>query len=96
MNQQSKNGFQIAEVLKRIVKYLLEGVAIGIAAMIIPRVRGIILPWDTVLILALTAAAVFAILDLWAPSVGSSARTGSGLGLGLQLVGGIPVGGLGF
>jgi hypothetical protein len=95
MNQQSKNGFQIAEVLKRIVKYLLEGVAIGIAAMIIPRVRGIILPWDTVLILALTAAAVFAILDLWAPSVGSSARTGSGLGLGLQLVGGIPVGGLG-
>ena len=96
MNQQSKNGFQIAEVLKRIVKYLLEGVAIGIAAMIIPRVRGIILPWDTVLILALTASAVFAILDLWAPSVGSSARTGSGLGLGLQLVGGIPVGGLGF
>ena len=96
MNQQSKNGFQIAEVLKRIVKYLLEGIAIGIAAMIIPRVRGIILPWDTVLILALTAAAVFAILDLWAPSVGSSARTGSGLGLGLQLVGGIPVGGLGF
>jgi hypothetical protein len=96
MNQQSKNGFQIAEVLKRIVKYLLEGVAIGIAAMIIPRVRGIILPWDTVLILALTAAAVFAILDLWAPSVGSSARTGSGLGLGLQLVGGIPVGGLGL
>ena len=96
MNQQSKNGFQIGEVLKRIVKYLLEGTAIGIAAMIIPRVRGIILPWDTVLILALTAAAVFAILDFWAPSVGSSARTGSGLGLGLQLVGGIPVGGLGF
>lgn len=95
MNQQSKNGFQIAEVLKRIVKYLLEGVAIGIAAMIIPRVRGIILPWDTVLILALTAAAVFAILDLWSPSVGSSARSGTGIGLGLQLVGGIPVGGLG-
>jgi hypothetical protein len=96
MNQQSKNGFQIAEVLKRIVKYLLEGVAIGIAAMIIPRVRGIILPWDTVLILALTAAAVFAILDLWSPSVGSSARSGTGIGLGLQLVGGIPVGGLGL
>jgi hypothetical protein len=94
MNQQSKNGFQIAEVLKRIVKYLLEGVAIGIAAMIIPRVRGIILPWDTVLILALTAAAVFAILDLWSPSVGSSARSGTGIGLGLQLVGGIPIVGL--
>jgi len=94
MNQQSKNGFQIAEVLKRIVKYLLEGVAIGIAAMIIPRVRGIILPWDTVLILALTAAAVFAILDLWSPSVGSSARSGTGIGLGLQLVGGIPIAGV--
>ena len=94
MNQQSKNGFQIAEVLKRIVKYLLEGVAIGIAAMIIPRVRGIILPWDTVLILALTAAAVFAILDLWAPSVGSSARSGAGLSLGFGLVGGVPIAGL--
>lgn len=95
MNQQSKNGFQIAEVLKRIVKYLLEGISIGIAAMIIPRVRGIILPWDTVLILALTAAAVFAILDLWSPSVGSSVRSGAGLGLGFNLVG-FPAGAVGM
>jgi len=95
MNQQSKSGFQITEVLKRIVKYLLEGVAIGIAAMIIPRVRGIILPWDTVLILALTAAAVFAILDLWSPSTGASVRIGAGLGLGFNLVG-FPAGAVGM
>lgn len=85
--QYQREGFQLGEVIKRIVKYLLEGAAIGIAAMIIPRVRGIILPWDTVLILALTAAAVFAILDLWSPSIGQSARSGAGLGLGFNLVG---------
>jgi ABC-type Co2+ transport system permease subunit len=37
--------------------------------------------------LALTALAVFAILDIYAPSVGSSARTGAGFGLGAGLVG---------
>ena len=86
-SSQKNNGLQIGEVLKRIVKYLLEGTAIGIAAMIIPRVRGIILPWDTVLILALTASAVFAILDLYSPSISAGARNGAGLGLGFNLVG---------
>jgi hypothetical protein len=40
-----------------------------------------------VAILALTAAAVFAILDVLAPSVGVTARQGAGFGLGANLVG---------
>jgi hypothetical protein len=37
--------------------------------------------------IALVAVATFAILDVYAPSVGASARTGSGFGIGAHLVG---------
>jgi hypothetical protein len=37
--------------------------------------------------IALVAAATFGILDAYAPSVGSSARTGAGFGIGAHLVG---------
>jgi hypothetical protein len=36
---------------------------------------------------AMASLAVFAILDIYAPSVGSSARTGAGFGIGANLVG---------
>ena len=36
---------------------------------------------------AIVAAAVFAILDVVSPSIGSSARQGAGFGLGANLVG---------
>lgn len=81
------SGIQLGEVVKRIAKYLIEGLAVGIAAFIIPRVRGISLPMDTVLVIALCAAAVFAILDLYSPSIGVAVRNGAGLGLGFNLVG---------
>ena len=42
---------------------------------------------DTVLVIALCAAAVFAILDLYSPSIGVAVRNGAGLGLGFNLVG---------
>jgi len=89
-----QQGFQIGEVVKRIAKYLIEGLAVGLAAFIVPRVRGVQLSWDTVLVIALTAAAVFAILDLYSPSIGHAARNGAGLGLGFNLVGFPAAGGL--
>ncbi len=90
---QAQNGFHIGEVVKRIAKYLIEGLAVGLAAYIVPRVRGVVLPFDTVLVIALCAAAVFAILDLYSPSIGTAARNGAGLGLGFNLVG-FPAGGM--
>ena len=36
---------------------------------------------------ALVAAATFSILDTYVPSMGSSARTGAGFGIGANLVG---------
>jgi hypothetical protein len=46
---------------------------------------------EEILIIALTAAATFSILDVFIPSMGSSARNGAGLTLGSNLVGGIRI-----
>ena len=42
--------------------------------------------WEEVLMIALTAAATFALLDMYAPSVGATARQGAGFGIGAGLV----------
>lgn len=76
--------FDLADFINRVIKYLIEGLAIAIAAVFIPRKA---LPLDEVLTLAVVAAAVFALLDALAPSVGVSARQGAGFGLGANLVG---------
>jgi hypothetical protein len=76
--------FDLADFINRVIKYLIEGLAIAIAAVFIPRKA---LPLDEVLTLAVVAAAVFALLDALAPSVGVTARQGAGFGLGANLVG---------
>lgn len=73
------------EILLRLFKYVLEGTIVAIAAYFIPG-RGK-LDLEEILIIALVAAATFAILDLFAPSIGQSARMGAGFGVGAQLVG---------
>ena len=75
--------FDVSELIKRIVKYLIEGLMIAIAAFAIPK-RSLNL--EEIALLALTAAATFAILDTYSPSMGVSARSGAGLGVGLNLV----------
>ncbi len=76
--------FNIAEIVNRIIKYLIEGLVIAAAAIFIPRKA---LPFDEVATLAVLAAVVFAILDAVSPSVGVTTRQGAGLGLGMKLVG---------
>lgn len=75
--------FDITELIKRIIKYLIEGLMVAIAAYAIPK-RSLNL--EEIALLALTAAATFAILDTYVPSMGVSARTGAGAGIGLNLV----------
>lgn len=76
--------FDVAELVKRIVKYLIEGLMVAIAAFAIPKKS---LNMEEIILLALTAAATFAILDTYIPSMGVSARTGAGFGIGANLVG---------
>lgn len=67
-----------------LIKYLLEGLAVAIAAFYIPR-RSVDL--KEIALIALTAAAVFSILDQFSPPIGSGARQGAGFGIGLNQVG---------
>lgn len=77
-------GISIGDLVTRGIKYALEGLAVAVAAYLIPGKK---LKLEEIGMLALTALAVFAILDIYAPSIGSSARTGAGFGLGAGLVG---------
>ena len=74
----------LGELVKRIIKYLVEGLMVAIAAFAIPK-RSLNL--EEIALLALTAAATFAILDTYIPSMGVNARSGAGFGIGASLVG---------
>jgi hypothetical protein len=77
-------GVDVADLVMRLVKYLLEGLAVAIAAFVLP---GKTLKVSEVGMIALVATATFAILDIYAPSVGAGARQGAGFGIGANLVG---------
>jgi len=81
----SFGGFlDISELVKRALKYLVEGFIVAIAAYVIPSRR---LKIDECLLIALTAAATFSILDTYLPGIAKSARSGAGFGIGAKLVG---------
>lgn len=73
------------ELLKRALKYLIEGLMVAFAAYVIPKGKGLAL--DEIGLIALTAAATFSIMDTFVPSMGTSVRTGAGFGIGANLVG---------
>ena len=74
----------IKEIFMRAIKYLVEGGAVAAAAYYIPRKNMNI---REIMIIAVTAAAVFAVLDLWAPQISGYARSGAGFGIGASLTG---------
>jgi len=76
--------FDIVELIKRVIKYLVEGLMVAIACYAIPK-RSLNL--DEIALIALTAAATFSILDTYIPSIGVTARSGAGFGIGANLVG---------
>ena len=82
MRSDEESVFDLKEIGKRAVKYFVEGAMVAIAAFYIPRRK---MSWEEVLMIALTAAATFALLDMYAPSVGATARQGAGFGFGASL-----------
>jgi ABC-type Co2+ transport system permease subunit len=78
------DGVDVNELIKRAVKYLVEGIMVALAAYAIPKKS---LNLDEVLLIALSAAATFSILDTYVPSMAGSARSGAGFGIGANLVG---------
>jgi len=75
--------FDTTELIKRIIKYLIEGLMVAVAAFAIPKRS---LNIEEISLIALTAAATFAILDTYLPSMSISARSGAGFGIGANLV----------
>jgi len=76
--------FDLGELIKRAIKYLVEGIMVAIAAYAIPKKS---LNVEEVVIIALMASATFAVLDVFVPTMASSARGGAGFGIGANLVG---------
>ena len=80
--------FDFNELIKRAIKYLIEGLVVALAAFAIPKKQ---LNIEEIIIIALTAAATFSILDVFIPAMATSARGGAGFGIGANLVGGLKV-----
>lgn len=72
------------EILKRAIKYLLEGIAVAFVAIFFLRKR---LDIADILKLGITAAFVFAILDTFSPTIALGVRFGAGFGIGQSLFG---------
>jgi|TARA_Y200000002_G_C22657955_1_gene654375 adenine deaminase len=78
------NQLDLGELVKRAIKYLVEGIMVAIVASVVPKQQ---LKMEEVGLIALTAAATFSILDTYVPSMAVSARSGAGFGIGANLVG---------
>jgi hypothetical protein len=78
------DGFTVSELVTRVIKYFLEGLAVAVAMVIIPHKTPRV---EEIAVVAVVAASVFAILDLLSPSIGLTARQGAGFGIGANLVG---------
>jgi hypothetical protein len=70
------------EILVRIIKYVIEGTMVAIAVSLIPQKK---LAVEEILTIGLIAAATFSLLDVFAPSIGASARQGAGFGIGASI-----------
>ena len=84
------SGLLLGDVVLRLVKYVVEGLAVAGAAWLVTS-KGKRVDGTALVLLGVTAAAVFAILDLFAPAVGAGTRQGAGFGLGFGLVGVPPI-----
>lgn len=77
-------GFDLQEALRRVVKYLVEGAAVALAAYYFPKKK---MNLEEITMIAITGAATFAILDMYAPMIADGARKGAGFGIGASHVG---------
>ena len=80
--------FDFSEFMRKVIKYLILGAVVSVVSALLPKKS---MNVEEIVVIGVTAAAVFAILDVFAPSIGAAARSGSGFAIGSSLVGGIPL-----
>jgi hypothetical protein len=71
-------------LISSLTKYVLEGLAVGIAIYLISKNRHT--PMEIIMIAGVSALTL-AILDMWAPGVALGTRQGTGFGIGFRQVG---------
>jgi hypothetical protein len=74
--------------INNLVKYLIQGIAVAIAAYVIPQRRT---DYREVIIIALVAALTFFTVDIFTDDVAKGLRFGAGFGIGLMLVSQSPI-----
>ena len=72
---------------QNLVRYLVEGIAVAIAAYVIPNRRT---KFNEVAIIAIVAALSLFVLDVFSSDVGAGSRLGAGFGIGYNLVSSAP------
>lgn len=80
----SNFSFDTEQFILRVLKYSLEGLITAFAAYFVPGKK---MEYDEILFIGIIAAATFAVLDLFAPAIGDTVRSGAGFGIGANLVG---------
>jgi hypothetical protein len=83
-NTTTEYSFNLQNLLVKVIKYIIEGLAVAVAAYWIPKTK---MDIQDVGIIGLTATAIFAILDMFSPSTGEAVRFGAGFGIGANTVG---------
>jgi len=73
---------------QNLVRYLVEGIAVAIAAYVIPNRRT---KFNEVAVIAIIAALSLFVLDVFSNDVGAGLRLGAGFGIGYNLVSAAPV-----
>lgn len=82
------NDFDFPEFLKRVVKYLVEGLVVAVVAYYLPSWGKKGAPrMNDIFLIATTAALTFALLDVFLPAFSASTRFGTGASIGAKLVG---------
>ena len=84
--KQLQSAFDLQEIIKRAIKYLIEGGAVAVAAYYVPKNQMNI---EEIVMIAITAAATFALLDLYAPSIGEAARQGKSQRKNFEIIFGV-------
>ena len=77
------DSFNSRELCKRVIKYILEGIVVAIAAILLPRSKP---DFEAVIALAMIASATFAIVDTLMPSLNFPLKFGVGFGIGNSMV----------
>jgi len=79
-----EHNVNLQNLIIKAIKYIIEGLAVAVAAYYIPKNK---LNVEDIVIIGVTAAAIFAVLDVFSPSTGEAVRFGAGFGIGANQVG---------